>query len=111
MDVSGKAGHAMTNPCLADLPLWRTTDPATSKGAGQQVADGLGTIQRAVLEAYEARGPMSARQAEQLVELAAYGFSTVRKRVSELAAKGYLIAAGTETASGRTPATVYRRAA
>lgn len=92
---------------LADLPLFRTADPATSRAAGEGVAEHLGAIQRAVLAAYAAHGALSARQAEQLPELAAYGFSTVRKRVSELAAKGYLRATGTERASGRTPATVY----
>ncbi len=87
--------------------LARSTDPATSKQAAAAIASGLGKIQALVLEVFENRGAMSAREAEKLSEFSDYGFSTIRKRISELHQEGLLVSAGTEKTSGRTPATVY----
>jgi len=87
--------------------LSRATDPATSHEAAAFIAANLNALQAEVHAAFVRHGPASARQAEDWPELA-YGFSTVRKRVSELAQMGLLIAEGTETESGRAKATVYR---
>ena len=92
------------------LPLVREHDPQTSHEAAAAIAPNLNALQEAVYAAFLERGPASARQAEQWPELA-YGFSTVRKRVSELARLGYLVAQGTETESGTAKATVYRAVA
>ena len=87
--------------------LARQADPATSHEAAALIATDLSALQTEVHAAFVRHGPASARQAEDWPELA-YGFSTVRKRVSELAQMGLLIAEGTETESGRAKATVYR---
>lgn len=89
-------------------PAARRNDPATSKAAAAMVLADLSAIQRAVLCEYRERGAMSARQAEQLGAFGAYGFSTIRKRISELAGAGYLEPCGEERETGRTPALVYR---
>ena len=89
-------------------PAVRRRDPATSAAAAAYVRRRLTEIQRAVLTAYRNRGALSARQAERLPELASWGFSTVRKRVSELAAVGVLEPAGEEYELGPTGSTVYR---
>ena len=94
------------------LPLWesaraRKHDPDTSKAAAGAITGSLGKIQRLVLHTFRLHGPMSARQAERREEFYDYGFSTIRKRISELAQAGLLVADGTET-KGRCPATVYR---
>lgn len=95
----------------ARQPRVRRTDPSTSEAAARVLEGSLGDIHRAVLRVFQLEGePISARQAERAVSLQAYGFSTVRKRVSELAAAGMLVAVGTETESGRTPATTYQLA-
>ena len=83
----------------------RRTDPATSLQAAVSVALKLNALQMEVLAAYREHGPMSARQAE--VRFPDYGFSTIRKRVSELHKLGFLRDVGTETESGKTSATVY----
>jgi hypothetical protein len=50
---------------------------------------------------------MSAREAEKLPEFAAYGFSTVRKRISELAQLGLLLPSGVDESAGRTGSRIY----
>lgn len=50
-----------------------------------------GEIHAAVLAAFEARGPMTAAHAEKLPEFERYGFSTIRKRISELFQSGELV--------------------
>jgi hypothetical protein len=50
---------------------------------------------------------MTAREAEQLPEFESYGFSTIRKRISELATAGLLESCGVDNA-GRAPCTIYR---
>ena len=93
---------------IPEAPLVRHTDPPTSHEAAGTIAAKLNTLQQAVHAAFLHHGPASARQAEAWPELRTYGFSTVRKRVSELARVGYLVEVGTETDSGHTRATVYR---
>lgn len=88
------------------FPAARASDPVTSHQAAATVAPKLGKIQREVLEAFRTRGAMTARKAERLCEFEQYGFSTVRKRISELARMGYLVEAGIDR-SGRSPAIVY----
>ena len=108
----GRHGTRLTDqyrPTPTATGLTRRTDPDTSHEAADAIAPKLSSIQTAVIAAYIQRGPMSARQAERLPELSEWGFSTIRKRVSELAQLGRLVEAGTETSSGKTRATVYRR--
>ncbi len=97
--------------CLVSVPVVtpnvRRTDPATSRAAGAAIIADLSKIQRLVLRVYQDHGKLSARQAEKLSEFDGYGFSTIRKRISELAASEHLTSVGTETDSGRGPATVY----
>jgi len=85
----------------------RRTDPPTSHESAAVVAPELGKIQAAVLAAFAGHGPMTARTAERLAEFHAYGFSTIRKRISELARAGRLTEAGVDR-TGRAPATIYR---
>jgi len=88
--------------------LVRRRDPQPSKEAAAEIAPALSALQQIVHAAFLRHGPSSARQAERWPELKGYGFSTVRKRVSELARAGLLLIEGTEALSGRTKATVYR---
>ena len=81
--------------------------PDTEESAADVVRPHLGKIQALVLAAYEAHGPMSAREAERLPEFGDYGFSTIRKRISELASDGLLVALGIDH-TGRAPATIYK---
>jgi hypothetical protein len=71
-------------------PMARRSDPATSNEAALAIVDQLPRLQMAVFSAFAANGPMTAKQAERLPEFEAYGFSTVRKRISELAGRGWL---------------------
>lgn len=78
-----------------DLPLFpspmaRKSDPDTSHEAAGTVCANLGQLQRRVLTAFQQRGPMTAKECEALPCFADLGFSTVRKRASELAAAGLL---------------------
>lgn len=84
----------------------RKTDPGTSHAAAGVVAPHLGKIQRLVLRVYADVGPMTARDAERRDEFDGYGFSTIRKRISELARSGHLTTVGVDT-TGRAPATIY----
>ncbi len=87
-------------------PLARNSDPWTSHAAGEVVRPHLGKIQELVLEVFDARGAMTARDAETLPEFAPYGFSTIRKRISELAVAGRLVSVGVDC-TGRAPCTIY----
>jgi hypothetical protein len=89
--------------------MFRRSDPLTSRSAAAVVLPSLNRLQVAVLEAYRAHGPMSARQAERLEEFSDYGFSTVRKRISELHQAGLLVEAGLDH-SGRAPCRIYELA-
>ncbi len=85
----------------------RESDPPTSHAAADAIEPSLGALQRAVVEFYRLHGPQSARQAERRSCFAQYSPSTIRKRISELHQAGLLVVVGTETESGRVPATVY----
>ena len=94
-------GKPSRTPDAGDLlpfeaPLARATDPATSHQAAEAIAGDLSKLQALVLEAFHRYGEMTARRAERLPEFEAYGFSTIRKRVSELHRAGRLLAVGTE---------------
>ncbi len=91
---------------FVDRPLARDSDPMTSRKAAAVIAGELGKIQRLVLDVYRARGQMTAREAERLDEFADYGFSTIRKRISELYHGGYLKRVGVDKTK-RSPATIY----
>ena len=97
---------------LEALPVKRATarrlDPPTSYAAGQVIEKSMSELQAKVVRYYSNDVARSARQLEQSDEFAAWGFSTLRKRVSELASAGWLEPVGVETTSGSTPATVYR---
>ena len=88
-------------------PMARNTDPATSHQSAAVVQPELGKIQKLVLEAFQDCGPMTARTCERLNRFHEYGFSTIRKRISELAKGGLLIADGVDS-TRRAPATIYR---
>jgi hypothetical protein len=75
--------------------LVRRSDGEFSHDAADVIKPKLGKIQWAVIEAFRRYGPMSARTVETLPELdnrkgGSYGYSTVRKRVSELFRIGVL---------------------
>jgi hypothetical protein len=86
----------------------RSSDPSTSHEAAEAVRPQLGKIHALVIEVYHSVGAMSAREAERRPEFGDYGFSTIRKRISELANMGVLEAVGEESRTGKTPATVYQ---
>lgn len=76
-----------------DMPLWgmsRRTDPQTSRAAALAILPGLNELQRRVLEAYADLGAMTAKECEALPRFRDLGFSTVRKRASELVKVGAL---------------------
>lgn len=97
-------GRQLELPVLR--PGVRKGDPETSGAAAQVAKENLGRIQAAVLEAFQVYGPMTARKAERLPCFETYGFSTIRKRISELAQGGRLREIGIDR-SGRAPATIY----
>lgn len=89
-------------------PMSRTGDPSTSAAAADQIRAQLNQLQVRVLHAYRRHGRMSARQAERLAEFRdRYGFSTIRKRISELKAAGLLVEDGVEDELGPSPSIVY----
>ncbi|MCP4661019.1 MAG: hypothetical protein GY856_36925 [bacterium] len=102
-------GPSIFDAPLVVSPMSRKDDPGTSKQAAAIVLDSLGSIQRLVLEVYREHGAMTARTAERLPEFESYGFSTIRKRISELAQAGYLREAGIDR-TGKAPCTIYEAA-
>lgn len=75
---------------LFEPPRVRHTDSAKARRSAEKVGRKLGSIQRAVIDAYRAHGPMTFTEAEQLPEFERYGRSTIQKRVSELSLAGIL---------------------
>src|SRR5690242_8396268 len=69
----------------ADLPMFRQSDPETSRSAAEAIAPHVTELQHRVLDVIRRRGPSTAKELEQLPDFEGWGFSTVRKRVSELA--------------------------
>lgn len=78
----------------ADLPMFRSSDPETSREAAAKVAPHVTKLQARVLDAFRKHGPMCAKRAERLAEFSDLGFSTVRKRISELHQAGHLVRSG-----------------
>ena len=83
---------------LFEAPEIRTMahrgDPVESRQAAADIQDHLPELQAKVWAAFREHGPLTAKEAEALPEFAAYGFSTVRKRTSELRARGKLVPTG-----------------
>lgn len=66
----------------------------TEREAAAKVARKLNALHDEVLDAFRAKGPMDARQAEELAQFSHLGPSTIRKRISELFHAGRLAADG-----------------
>lgn len=94
---------------VPDYPRYRRGDEETSRLAAELIGKSLGKIQLLVIGAFAQHGPMTARTAELLPEFSSYGYSTIRKRVSELSKSGLLGKSGIDK-SGRTPRTIYELA-
>lgn len=73
-------------PELPEAPLVAMADHATSRDAADAVAPIAGALRRRVLEAVVATGVtgLTAAELEALPEFTGYGFSTLRKRLSEV---------------------------
>lgn len=91
-----------------ERPASRRLDPPTSAIAGDEIREHLSEIQAAIVYYLSDGKEASARQIERYPAFTRWGFSTVRKRVSELASAGWLESCGVETKSGTKPSTVYR---
>ena len=87
-------------------PMSRRSDPITSLAAAAVIEPIVNKLQGDVLKAFSEHGDMTARTAERLGEFANYGFSTIRKRISELAQRGQLAQRGIDH-SLRTPSIIY----
>ena len=88
------------------FPMARRDDPDTSKETAAVVAANLGKIQVRVIQVFGKYGPMTARVAEKLDEVSDYGFSTIRKRISELYRDGKLVTVGIDRTK-KSPAMIY----
>jgi hypothetical protein len=85
------AGLPLFDAPLVELPMTKRGDIDECRDSAEKVAPFLGKIQREVLEAIRELGPMTAREGERLKRFEGrYGYSTVRKRFSELYLGGYL---------------------
>ena len=91
----------------AVLPLWRKSDPDTSKAAGEAAREFLGEHERLILEALAA-GPGTK---DEIASRCGLTEQQVARRMHGLARLGRVADTGTtrSTASGRM-ATVWRRA-
>lgn len=96
------------------LGMVRNSDPHTSRIAAASIWAALGRLQRVVLHQFIANfdhdgEASSAREAGQwgVFRDMRLGFSTVRKRVSELARAGLLREVGIETRLGSSPCATY----
>lgn len=86
-------------PTMIDLPLFaaaRASDPQTSHDAADRITAKLSDLQHRVMAAVAGFGDTgaTAREVDTLPDFADCGFSTVRKRVSELAKAGLLAPIG-----------------
>jgi len=78
----------------------RRNDPNTSHEAAQGVVRrNISNLQREVMEAFEAKGPMTDSELEELPQFVRYAYSTVRKRRTELYQKGELVMCDFERAN------------
>lgn len=90
-------------------PRARRTDPPTSVASAAAIGQHINAVQLSIVRALEGVDVgSSARDLEQLGRFAGMAHGMVRKRVSELAATGWLEAVGVETRHGTTPATTYQ---
>jgi hypothetical protein len=80
----------------------------TEVQAAESVLRGLSALQQQVLDAFDEFHQLTAEQAESLPCFAHLGPSTVRKRLSELAKQGKLVACGTQLNSRGKPMTVWK---
>lgn len=71
-----------------------TDDPSTSYQAAEKLMPKLHALHECVLNAFEAEGPMTDEELEELPQFAAYGPSTIRKRRSELYQAGKVTQTG-----------------
>ncbi len=92
---------------FATKGMVRQSDPETSHEAAKVVAPHVGSTVELILSVYRRRGPMSARKAERLPEFSSYGFSTIRRRITDIHRSGQLEECGIDH-DGRAPATIYR---
>ena len=88
-----RAGHLAAG-AAAVRGLVRPTDPPPAQAAAAAMVPQRLTLQQQVLAAVTASGPMHDEALEQLPAFAAYAPSTIRKRRSELAQHGVLVAVG-----------------
>ncbi len=64
----------------------RRTDPPTSHAAAEKVSRHLSFLEQSILNEYHRRGPMTAKECERLDVFSDLAPSTVRCRISHLAA-------------------------
>lgn len=95
------SSHPRVN--LNELPLFRSTDPPTSRAAAQVIRTTLTERQAVVLALIVEAGPLSGREIERRSECERWAPSTARKRCSELLASGFVATDGEETRSGPIP--------
>ena len=79
--------------------LHRATDPETSVAAAERILSRLSGLQKEVLRAIrrlhnQTGKGATAKEIERLPDFAGYGFSTVRKRISELKQAGLIRGSG-----------------
>ena len=82
----------------------------TEAKAAEAVLRGVSALQQQVLDAFDEFHQLTAEQCERLPCFAHLAPSTVRKRISELAQAGKLVAAGERLNSRAKPITVWKRA-
>lgn len=105
-NVRGDSDEVQTD-LFSTKGMVRNADPETSHEAAKVVVPHVGSTAELILTAYRRRGPMSARKAERLPEFSSYGFSTIRRRITDLHRSGELEECGIDH-DGRAPATIYR---
>ena len=92
------ASRPLTAPAPVEPPrMSRARDPETSKRADGKMRKRIGRLKIAILKAYaEHPEGLSAKQCEALPRFERCGYSTIRKRVGELARMGLLRPTGRE---------------
>lgn len=67
-----------------------SNDAETAVMAAEKLLPRLGDLQQQVLDAFRERGPMTDGECERLPRFARCGYSTIRKRCTELRQMGWL---------------------
>jgi len=75
-------------------PLARFSDPEESHRAADKIRPHLSKLQSVVHGAFRELGKMTAKECEVLDRFSELGFSTVRKRISELKKMGLIVDTG-----------------